>query len=144
MRRPLLLVAAALVAAIAWWALSPGRNDAPRPGPASSRPDDPGAATEPAVSPTPTQTTAPLVVRVKTSDGREVPAGARAGFTASGRAPRLRPADVPNEVRFLDAPFGLVTALAEAEGFDALPSDTLVQAGLPNEAVVVLRPRPPK
>jgi hypothetical protein len=128
-----------------WW----GR---PRPAAAPPVPDVPAARAPEVPDPNPGKAagtlgaaafdseTGVLVVRVRTSDGSVLPHRTLAGFTPGSGGARLRPV-VDGAARFPDAPLGRVEATAEAEGYAAAPTDVVVLAGVPAEAVVVLSPQ---
>ena len=86
----------------------------------------------------PEPTTAALVIRVKTADGKDVPEGTRAGYTRFGGADRLRLVGPDGACRFTDAPVGRIEAIAEAAGYERGRTTTIVVPGVPNEAVLTL------
>lgn len=138
MRRPLFIAAATVVVLVSWWALTPGRDEAPRPAPEPTAPENGEPAAMKDGGP---RTSAPLVVHVKTSDGSPVPAGTQAGFSFAGSDPRMRAVSAGGDARFSDVPLGRVRAVADAPGYVAAPADVIVTAGMTNEVVVLLTPK---
>jgi hypothetical protein len=127
------LVVAAAAAAVWLWTAS----DSPRVVPAREEPPPLPAPVPPARR---EPTTATLVIRVRTTDGRPLPKGARAGYERGGADPRLRLAGPDGTFRFSDAPVGDLKAVAEVEGYEPGTNPVVVVGGVPNEVTVEVRP----
>lgn len=81
-----------------------------------------------------------LTFRLRAPDG-SVPPGAQVGYQTP-RGPRLYYVD-PQGVRTLtDAPLGELTLVAQAPGYEPLQRVTRLEAGVTEEALVVLTPAP--
>ena len=129
----LLLIAAA--AAILWFSLgqTPTRPPTPEVEPAPAQP--------PPLPPRPPPpTTGTLVIRLKMSDGSEVPAGAKAGYQRLGGPLRMRAPSPDGTFRFSDAPVGPLEVVAEAKGWRPAKTIVNLDPGVPAETVLTLTP----
>jgi len=101
----------------------------------------------------PTRTTPPpmltgtLVLRVKTSDGKPLPANAVAGYRANGPDARVRPLSPEGIVRFSDVPLvepgpTRIEVVAEAPGYFPTSKEVRISRDVPHETVLTLTPSP--
>lgn len=134
MRAAPVLLTVALLTAGAAVVFAPRRNDAPAT-------DQTGVAMEPVHEGARAQerTTGKLVIRVRTEDGRPLPAGTRAGYVRYGDR-RLRAAATDGTFPFADAPVGRLEVTAEAPGYLAPAVTAVLTPGVPAEATIILAP----
>lgn len=79
-----------------------------------------------------------LVLRVRTPDGA-VPRDAEVGYSYAGRT-RWRPVDERGRQCFTDAPLGRYKVRARAPEYEEADRACLLQAGIPEEIILVLHP----
>jgi hypothetical protein len=130
--KPLLVVAALLVAGALWYLLA-----APPSEPDRAKTRDP-AEVELEENPTLTRGHEVLTVWAKTPTG-EVVTGAEVGYRREGSV-RWLYADASGRRVFTDAPIGSYEAVARAPGYPEVKQPIVVYAGVPAETVLHLRP----
>jgi len=101
------------------------------------RPEQEATAPGPEEALRPEPLTGMLLIRLRTSDGREVPKDAQAGYVRFG-TPRLRKPAKDGTFPFTDAPVGRLDVTAQAAGWVAETVTVNLVPGVAAEAVITL------
>lgn len=134
-------LAAVLVGAGTYALLSPDPDPVEEPSPRT-----PSGKAPTRTSPPP-MLTGTIVLRVRTSDGKPLPAEAKGGYREGSSDPRLRPLSPEGIVRFADVPLvepgpTSIEALAQAPGYFPASKEIRLLRDVPNETVLTLTPAP--